>query len=154
MIAKNGMLAGCFLNGANNELYGDLKIELENDYAVGLDNYPASVDEAVALLNAYLQKMYGDRKQCHLYNTGVAFVLKEESKLQIGRSGRREKEQVMCNRCKHWGHYAHECKNDLVEEANVHEEVKVSNEKESEEERIICQINLATDTGSGEEDET
>ena len=41
------------LRGANNELYGDLKIELENDYAKGVDNNPASVNEAVALLNAY-----------------------------------------------------------------------------------------------------
>ena len=53
MIVKNGMLASWFLRGANSELYGDLKIELEDDYAKGLDNYPANVDEAVALLNAY-----------------------------------------------------------------------------------------------------
>ena len=49
MIVKNGVLASWFLRGANNELYGNLRIELENEYAKGLDNYSASVDKAVAL---------------------------------------------------------------------------------------------------------
>ena len=55
------MPASWFLGRANNELYGDLKIELENDYSKGLGNYPASVDEAVALLNAYHQMKYGEK---------------------------------------------------------------------------------------------
>ena len=128
IIVKNGMLASWFLRGANNELYGDLKIELENDYAKGLDNYPASVDEAVALLNAYLQKKYGERKPHPQYDTGVAFAQKEESELKVGRSRKREKKQVLCHRCKQRGHYAHECKNDLLEEANAHEEMRASSE--------------------------
>ena len=47
------MLAYVFINGANNERYGDLQTELLNIYAKGVDNWPTSVDEVVQLLNTY-----------------------------------------------------------------------------------------------------
>ena len=42
-----------FISGTSKERYGDLKTELLNDYAKGVDNWPTSVDEAVQLLNTY-----------------------------------------------------------------------------------------------------
>ena len=83
----------------------------------------------------------------------MAFAQKEESELQVGRSGRKEKKQVVCHTCKQRGHHAHGCKNDLVEEANAHEEVKASSKEELEEKRFMCQMNLAPDTESDEEDD-
>ena len=43
------MLACMFVSGAYNERYGDLKTELLNDKAKGIDNCPTSDDEAVQL---------------------------------------------------------------------------------------------------------
>ena len=50
---------------------------MENDYTKGIDNYLISVDEAVALFNAYQQKGFGEWKPKVEYNTGMAFVQKE-----------------------------------------------------------------------------
>ena len=81
----------------------------------------------------------------------MTFSQKEESELQAGRSGRREKKQVVCHRCNQQGHYAHEYKNHLLEEA-MHEEIKACSEEEFEEEKIMCQMNLAPETKNDEED--
>ena len=56
LTVKNGMLVAMFIGGANNELFGDLKTELNNDFAKGTDNWPTNIDEAVQLMNAYKVK--------------------------------------------------------------------------------------------------
>ena len=39
-----------FLRGATNELHGDLKTKLQLDFTEGMENYPVSVDDAVAAI--------------------------------------------------------------------------------------------------------
>ena len=51
MMVRNKLLAATILSRANNELYRDLKTQLTNDYAKGIDSYPLTVRETVNLLN-------------------------------------------------------------------------------------------------------
>ena len=50
------MLVAMFIGGADNELFGDLKTELNNDFVKGTDNWPTNIDETVQLINAYKVK--------------------------------------------------------------------------------------------------
>ena len=51
LFVKNGILVAMFIGGANNELYGDLKMELNNGFAKGVDNWPANIHGTMQLLN-------------------------------------------------------------------------------------------------------
>ena len=42
-----------FLSGADKSKYWALRNELSNDYAKGIDNYPATLDGMPRLLNNY-----------------------------------------------------------------------------------------------------
>ena len=52
LVVKNGMFVSMFISGANNDLFGDLKTELINDFTKGFDNWPINLEEAVQLINA------------------------------------------------------------------------------------------------------
>ena len=70
------MLASMFISGANNELYGDLKTELNNDFIKGVDNWPVDVDGAVQPMNAYMAKKMTWSK-ITMDSSEVAFAQKE-----------------------------------------------------------------------------
>mmetsp|Transcript_14399 Transcript_14399/g.27057 ORF Transcript_14399/g.27057 Transcript_14399/m.27057 type:complete len:316 (-) Transcript_14399:8-955(-) len=61
-IAKERFLALRFLRGADRAKYGDLIIELDNDYAKGSDHYPATVAAAYTLLSRRKAKRFTDKQ--------------------------------------------------------------------------------------------
>ena len=53
LFVKNGMLIVMFICRFIIELYGDLKMELNNDFAKWVDDWPANIDGAMQSLHGY-----------------------------------------------------------------------------------------------------
>jgi hypothetical protein len=60
--AKEQFLALQFLRGADRSNYGDLVIELDNDYAKGSYRYPATMAAAYTLLNRFKMRKVHDKQ--------------------------------------------------------------------------------------------
>ena len=69
---KEKFLAYTFIYKADNDKYGKLKEELQNDYTKGNDNYPDTLIEAIQMLNKYKLPY---KKQITT-TTGVSFAQK------------------------------------------------------------------------------
>ena len=125
MVVKNGMLVSMFISGANNELFGDLKMELNNDFATGVDSWPVNLDEAVQLMNAYKSRRTPRPKP--LYGeTELAFAQGKVERKQGWKNP-----DIICHRCRKKGHIAWGC-TEIVEKVHIQVDEECLNEEDQE----------------------
>ena len=97
---KKKMLAYTFIDGANRN-YKPMLRDLDNDYALGNDKYPADVEEALEVLTAYAARHFTKKKPTE----------KEENpSSELSFMQRREMmRKNLCFKCGKPGHKSHEC---------------------------------------------
>lgn len=79
LYVRIAMMASMFISGANNELY-ELKMELNNNFAKGIDNWLVDVDKAVQLMNGYTMRR--EPRVNTIIDSEVAFA--QKTKILIG----------------------------------------------------------------------
>jgi hypothetical protein len=138
--ATERSIAIAFINRADRTRYGRLLEDLRNNYLMGQDNYPRSLNQAYNLLVNWQQD---PRNMIHYGagpNDGVVFAHQgdeeeEEEDDEAGttlvqetpRPARGGKSHITCFRCKKKGHYKSECPlNDLDKKDEDAEEIGTS----------------------------
>jgi hypothetical protein len=95
-VSRDKFITCVFLAGVDGKKYGRLKTELNNAYVAGQNNYPKTVENAVAMLSHYMN------------DKGVQVA--DEGKGQAALTSFMQKHKnVTCYRCGKKGHYANKC---------------------------------------------
>ena len=108
---KDKFLAYAFIFKADQEKYGKLKDDLQNDYTKGANNYPKTLVEAFQMLNNYKQSY----KKPVSKNTGVSFAQKGKGGKNNNKKGNNNQNNnnkfmnVECYNCHKKGHIATNC---------------------------------------------
>ncbi|CAB9512359.1 unknown protein [Seminavis robusta] len=103
-------LSVMFLSGSDQERYGELTIDLENDYTRGENNYPKTLDDAYARLDAYHIKGRSRQHSSHAHagaGTEVAFT-SDGAEVIPGTNGKTFA-HIECHKCNKHGHYSDKC---------------------------------------------
>ena len=79
--------AAMLISGANRQQYGKLKDELANDYLLGSDHYPDTLEKAARILANYQNTRASAPYRASGNKTGVVFLQR------IGRGGRAQEEK-------------------------------------------------------------
>jgi hypothetical protein len=94
--SRDKFITCIFLAGVDTKKYGRLKIELNNAYVAGQNNYPKTVESAVTMLAHYMNE-----KGVHMT---------DENKEQTDQKSSMQKHKsVSCYKCGMKGHYANIC---------------------------------------------
>lgn len=108
---KQKYLAYAFIAKADNENFGKLKEDLENDYAKGSNHYPTQLTDAYSLLSNFKQYK---KKTSSSSQTGASF---HNNGSKSSKSGKKMSEDEYkkfkagqeCRKCGKKGHYSYEC---------------------------------------------
>lgn len=118
--SKQRYLALLFLSNADGYRYKKLCDNLANQYLMGSDNYPKTLEQAVKLLNNYRSGIPKYRPKGGRSDENVAFVQGGEEKKK------KDKSHIECYNCHEKGHYASECPSkgteDGVANLNINDE--------------------------------
>jgi len=129
--ADDRALAVAFLMGGKQNVYGDLLVDLQNQYLIGNDQFPVSLTAAYALMANYVPRsrpttvVPGDqaaRDRRSIYSLGMSFFQStpDPASYRLGKGvGNKDDpvpgidgvlfNDVRCFRCNYWGHYANKC---------------------------------------------
>ena len=81
--------AAMVISGADKRRYGQLKLDLSNNYLLGTDQYPDTLEKAVNLLTNYQAPPKLHQMRAHPRDGDVAFLQRiDYGRVRGGRSGR------------------------------------------------------------------
>ena len=114
--AKEKLLAIAFLMGGRQDVYGELIVDLENDFLKGKDSFPDNVTDSYHLMANYGLKKRGTQSNRNKFEhrpgsqQGLGFLQNAAKKRDIaaGTDGIVH-ERITCFRCQKKGHYSDKC---------------------------------------------
>jgi len=102
MAARNQYLASCFLGGTDQTRYKAAVDELNNNYVLGKDVYPANVPAAIMVLTN--RRGYGGSRQRQVEDLSDGL-----SVVSFAQQPSRRRGKTKCFRCNQEGHVAKDC---------------------------------------------
>ncbi len=109
-ILKNQYLTLLFISNADRNRYKKLRDDLANQYLMGADNYPKTLEQAVKLLNNYQSGVPQFKPRNRRNDKNIAFVQ------EGGEKKKKSKEHIKCYNCHEMGYYSNECPQQNVED--------------------------------------
>lgn len=100
-VASDKFLAALMLSGANLKRFDSLKKELSNSFAMGVDNYPTTLEEVLDLLNSY-KPIASSRPTAAPAATRPSDAIEEQAMFAQG-------DTPVCNDCNEPGHVQRHC---------------------------------------------
>jgi len=109
--ARKKFLAIAFLLGGKVDLYGNLVVELENDFLKGNDFFPSTVTEAYQLMANYSQRKTVNVNPVRRQNA-VGFLQSStgnSNRKPVKGTDERVHASIQCFKCGDYGHYSDKC---------------------------------------------
>lgn len=114
---KNKMLAFLFMDGANRQQYGFILRDLGKDHALGTNQYPETVEDALQVLS-----LYGQRRKP---KKGGDDMQDEIAKVELSHAQMDRERKMKCWNCGEVGHRVKDCPKRAVKEETGHTNVGV-----------------------------
>ena len=138
-LSRAKIIATMFLSGASFKQHQEMKDDLANEWTLGSDRYPTTIEETVRLLNNYkiTTRPQAFERRIVEEDEEMAFVERgEEEDASFGKLSQAEKKKRReCNTCGVKGHYSYECP---TKDKNKDKDKSKGNEAE----RGISQLNF------------